>query len=549
MHALRTRFSWNQFANRRSFGGFHWQISPNAEAIFGSSGPDLEGWRRNGRARILKTGLQRTIERIELPGAALIVKTCRVNGPRSWFREVFRGSKARLEFENAQALIARGLPTAEPLAWASAHRLAPGTSILITRCVDAVPLQDFLERQRITLPLALARKLGTTLARMHEAGVAHPDPHPGNLLVTFNDESPTFTLIDVHSLRLGPPLSWSESLQNLVLFNRYFQLRASRTQRLAFWNAYRAGRTFAADQSAEQIRELEQRTTLSNARFWNHRMDRYRKSNRQYRVIGDRSVRGHAVRELPDPFVEWLMNNPDAPFHDPDARVLKDSRTSSVVELAVPTASGLMIAIYKRFNVKSSLHGIKNWFRRSPALRSWDFGQNLLDRGLPTARPLLVLERMRGGLSAEGYLLTERVPDARELSAAVADGPQRAWADSLGRLVRMLHDRQVAHRDLKAPNILMSGSGADATIVLIDLVGVEPGKPVSRAQRVRNLARLNASFVHSPKVTRTDRLRFLRAYLAWGLHGREGWKSWWNEIAAATDAKVARNLRTGRPLA
>ena len=128
-----------------------------------------------------------------------------------------------------------------------------------------------------------------------------------------------------------------------------------------------------------------------------------------------------------------------------------------------------------------------------------------------------------------------RVPEARELAAAVAAGPRRAWFDSLGRLIRQMHEKQVAHRDLKAANILMSGDAP----VLIDLVGVVPGTPVGRRLRMKNLARLNASFLHSPNVTRTDRLRFLRAYLAWGLHGRAGWKDWWNGVARETELKLA----------
>jgi hypothetical protein len=66
---------------------------------------------------------------------------------------------------------------------------------------------------------------------------------------------------------------------------------------------------------------------------------------------------------------------------------------------------------------------------------------------------------------------------------------------------------------------------------------------------VQNLARLHASFLAMPLVTRTDKLRFLRMYLNWALVGRSNWKGWWNEIAAATRAKAARNAKRGRPLA
>ena len=67
-------------------------------------------------------------------------------------------------------------------------------------------------------------------------------------------------------------------------------------------------------------------------------------------------------------------------------------------------------------------------------------------------------------------------------------------------------------------------------------------------RRVRDLARLNASLLRHALLTRADRLRFLRTYLNWGLHGREGWKGWWRDVEKATGRKVLRNLRKGRPL-
>ena len=63
---------------------------------------------------------------------------------------------------------------------------------------------------------------------------------------------------------------------------------------------------------------------------------------------------------------------------------------------------------------------------------------------------------------------------------------------------------------------------------------------------MRNLARLSASFLATPAVTRTVRLRFLLGYLG---RDRASWKTWWKEVAAATRAKVERNRRLGRPLA
>src|SRR5262249_41941968 len=159
------------------------------------------------------------------------------------------------------------------------------------------------------------------------------------------------------------------------------------------------------------------------------------------------------------------------------------------------------------------------------ALRSWVWGHGLLFRCLPTPRPLAVLHRVRHGCPADGYLLVEKVPAAVELHHFVAalemlpSGRGRACLrralDQLGAVIRELHGRRLSHRDLKAPNILVSRPGGDEAALsfwLIDLVGVRcPGR-LSWRRRVRDLARLNASFLESPALTRTDRLRFLRVY-------------------------------------
>ena len=80
-------------------------------------------------------------------------------------------------------------------------------------------------------------------------------------------------------------------------------------------------------------------------------------------------------------------------------------------------------------------------------------------------------------------------------------------------------------------------------------MGVRRHRKLRRARRLQNLARLHASFLCHPALTRTDKLRFLRVYLQLGLLGRERWKGWWRAIAKATQAKVDRNVRSGRPLA
>ena len=188
-------------------------------------------------------------------------------------------------------------------------------------------------------------------------------------------------------------------------------------------------------------------------------------------------------------------------------------------------------------------------------MRSWSLGQGLRERLLPTARPLAVVLRQRGFLTYEAYLLAEKITNAVDLHSHVAhlgsleiknrQASLRARIDQVAKLIRSLHQRQLSHRDLKAVNILLTDSAA----WLIDLVGVWRHHKLPRARRLQNLSRLHASFHDNRALTRTDKLRFLRTYLQWGLFGQQGWKGWWRAVEAATQAKVAQNLRNGRPLA
>ncbi|QDU18860.1 lipopolysaccharide kinase InaA family protein [Urbifossiella limnaea] len=508
--------------------GMKWRLAPGADL---GGAPDLSAWVADGSAVVVKSNPYRTIYRVALPGGAVYVKHLRPRGLRAWLREVVRPPKARLEFENALLLAARGVPTVEPLAWGGPDSAWPGESLLVTRARDsAVPFTDLLEALPARPPAERRRvavALGRFLAQLHDAGVTHPDPHPGNLLV----EGDRFDLLDLHAVRVSAPLTWAEARANLVLFNRWFQLRAGRADRCRFWAAYRAARRVPIERTA--CRQIERATAASNLRFWAARVRDCLGRTRHYpRVRG-----GYAVRDLPADVLTTLDELAAA------GRVLKDSRTSTVTAFALP---GGRRVVLKRVNVRRWFEPLKNLFRPSAVLRSWVAGHALRDRWLPTPRPLAVLHRRRFGLPAEGFLLVEEVPGAVGLAEAVAAGaPLGDLVPRLARTLRLMHDRHVSHRDLKAANLLL-GNGTDP--VFVDLVGVRVGRPVSAAQRAKELARLNASFLASPRVRRADRLRFLRAYLAAGPALGGGWRSWWAAVSRATDAKVAKNRKSGREL-
>src|SRR5262249_30212626 len=145
---------------------------------------------------------------------------------------------------------------------------------------------------------------------------------------------------------------------------------------------------------------------------------------------------------------------------------LKDSRSATVTEMEMQVNGQPRKVIFKRFRVPHWTDPLKALARQTAALRSWVLGQGFRERGLPTARPLAVLHRRSQGLLLEGYLLTEKIENAQDLGEFLLriDNLPREQARhvlrrqivQVARVVRELHRRQLSHRDLKAPNILVS---------------------------------------------------------------------------------------------
>jgi tRNA A-37 threonylcarbamoyl transferase component Bud32 len=553
-------------------GGGRWLVAAGwRDRLLGPDGLRLDEWLAAGQAQVVKDGPHRTVYHVTLPDCDFYVKRNRLMNTRAWLRELVRPAKARIEYDRARAVAAAGIATVTPLAVGrSVAENGPGESYLITLGLQRTEqLDTFLmtilpsfEAQRQTrVRQRIAVALGEFIAAMHDAGVNHADLHPGNLLVRLDEkEAIDLYLIDLHAVRLQAPLDWSASRDNLVILNHWFSMRASRSDRLRFWRSYcrarRSVEVFAFPLSVvlcEFPVDVEARTWESNQCFWRSRDRRCLGANKYFQRVQSGGVRGHAVRDLDSDVLGALLANPDAPFAWPGVTLLKDSRSSTVAEFEIRQNGQPRRVIYKRFRVTAWSDPWLTLLRRSPALRSWLHGHGLRERCLPTPRPLAVLHLYRRGLACEGYLLTEKVADAVDLHGFLAGlsssdrcSVLRRRIDQVARLVRELHRRRLSHRDLKAANVLVSGA---EQLSLIDLVGVSRYQTLARERRVKDLSRLNASFHQSPVLTRTDRLRFLRVYLQWGLFGRHGWKHWWQRIELATAAKVARNTRKGRVLA
>lgn len=511
----------------------------------------LQQWLADGTATVFKHAPHRTIYRIATGTYDIFLKEYRAVALRGWLRELIRSVKARREHAKAEYLAARGISVPKSIGWGMlGSRLSPQASFVVSETLkDARPLSEFLNDLTATAHQDIANSLGEFVAKMHSAGAVHRDFHPGNLMI---DADGQIVLIDLHEVRCHRSCSWQQKRDNLITLNRWFMLRSSRTDRLRFWRAYQRFATLP-DHADAQPQALESATIESNVAFWKTRERRHRSGNRHLRRVSDANYAGWAVNDL-DSAISNQLHQPDDLFSLPSTEMLKEGRSSTVARIRSASPS----MILKRFNMRSWFDPWKNLFRTSPAFHSWMMGHALMDAGLPTARPLAILQKKDRGRPGTGYLLNDDLGEVEDL---------RAFADRLltlsptqrrkllrqrmavvARTLRLFHERHFGHRDLKAANLLTPKDFNDQRVWFVDLVGVQRRRPNAKAQ-IRDLSRLLVSFLSYPTLTRSDRLRFLRDYMAWNLHGKTGWKTWWRQLSELAQTKVARNLRVGRPLA
>ena len=583
-----------------SVAGFRWSLTPDLQArLIDERGLRLPEWLQAGQARIVKHGPHRIVYRVELPGLCFYVKHNFVHDQRAWLRHLVRPSKARTEFDRAVAATERGIPTIAPLALAEQEkRVGSGESILITQSLEGcIPLHFFLagvlptfaEPRASLLRQQLAVELGRLVARIHDAGILHHDLHAANLLVRLGtDDRIELFVIDLLAVRLGPPLDWHRSRDNLVTINCWFTFHVNRADRLRFWKAYFEARKLGAWQRdaygtkhyTRGLVEIEELSWQRNLRFWQRRDKRCLVNNRYYRKVKAPGVVGHAVTEIAANDLAELTRDPDAPVSPgpggarPEGIALRDRDRNGLPS--------------QRPDAPRHLQAFPCHVAQGPArvAGAADAGHTVVDpgTGLPGAR-FADGPAVRGAASQEDGpvprgLSADREHFPRDRFTRIFAQPRRRpasappWLPASGDRAacalhhsRALHQRQLSHRDLKAANILVRRWNAppaepsiysqdiqnllympESSVWLIDLVGVDGFLALSQGRRVQNLSLFERSFHDNPIVTRTDRLRFLLTYLNCGAFGRCDWKSWWRQIERATRKKVRRNQRRGKLL-
>ena len=388
-------------------GDVGWWVRPEWERrLLGADGLRLEEWRQQGRLRVVKTGPHRVVYRVDLAEGSVFVKHFLVPSWRSMIRQWLRRGKGRNEGIRTRYLDGIGVPTITPIALGEQRKrkFLLENYLITSEIAGALPLNEFVENRLPALPeprrtrirQALAEALAIMTARLHHAGFVHQDFHPGNILVRLEDDDrPELAMIDLDALRVCPKVTWAIAQRNLALLNHYFWLRSNRSDRQRFFVHYLHARTVVPPDPESLARGIERSTRSWAEKLWRHWGKRCSRTNKYFKKREGPYTRAISVRDLDIAEVKSLLIDPDAPFKRPGTTIIKDSRTTTVAETIMKVGGRAVPVIYKRFNRKKWLDPFLTWFRPSRAWQSWQAGQHMLSRAVPTPRNLAIILRFR----------------------------------------------------------------------------------------------------------------------------------------------------------
>ncbi|MDR1648111.1 MAG: hypothetical protein LBR88_08780 [Zoogloeaceae bacterium] len=416
------------------------------------------------------------------------------------FAKLLVGSKAERQYTRECAGAARLAECAQaaPHALATPRLLTQGFVsgvggwLLFEWLEDAESLSSRWQ----TAPTAAARDhlLGMALracAALYRQGVWQADPHPDNLLFVQN----RLYLIDGGDIRMeAAPLPIKRQLDNLGLF--FAQLPEIADDALPALLA--ASALFSTPLTATQTQSLQ--NARAKARHWRMRdlLDKCFRDCSLFvaRPQGWRGMFGRILARRDA--AEWLtplLANPDALLQH--GLIYKNGGSATVARIE---CAGHALVV-KRYNVKRFWRGLRRCWRLSRAARSWREAHRLLALGIPTARPLALIERRFFWLTGTAWFIAEHLPGENLVARLAHHGGHLPSAEqtALENLLAALARENISHGDLKGHNLILQEAEDEKQAkqwALIDLDAMRQHRFACTFRRAhaRDCARLQRNF-------------------------------------------------------
>jgi hypothetical protein len=236
------------------------------------------------------------------------------------------------------------------------------------------------------------------------------------------------------------------------------------------------------------------------------------KESTEFTLQKEKGIRTFRRRDFPMDRLERVMeNHRDLVRKKPSCLV----KHSPEVIVSILNDAGEKICL-KQFCYPHVWGRLKEHLRRSKGLKSWIAANGMRSRGLPTLKPLALVERKSWLGIVESTLFMEALTTDLEMDRYLLKGfadlnQKRLFIKTFAHWLGGLHKMSLYHRDMKTCNILVSEKEETWNFHLLDFEDIRMNEKVNRKKLFRNFLQLNTS---TPKVmTKVDRYRFFKAYL------------------------------------
>lgn len=216
----------------------------------------------------------------------------------------------------------------------------------------------------------------------------------------------------------------------------------------------------------------------------------------------------------------WGERNVSVEVPDLEVEVQRISDPASALEtvhwgrnylysVEIDTTGRVLPAVVKLFRNQGWRRQLERRLRGSKAARSWRMALALVDAGIDTPEPLLLIESERAdgpslyvSRQLEGFIEARYVFRALDQGSFDTEFPEltaEGFVEAIAGCARRLHDAGFWHRDFSIGNLLLLPASADGrpmSVYLVDLNRMRAKRRLSLSRRTRDLCRLGFSRRH-----------------------------------------------------
>jgi len=429
---------------------------------------------------------------------------------KGWFESLkylFLPSKARKEWFIAHQLQRRNLAIPRPLGWMEKiHQGIVQESYYLSEAIGSgISLIEDSAKLGDRFPLI---ELAKAVKKIHNAGLFHKDLHAGNFLW----DGGSIFLTDLHSAKILRALSLSQRLWNLsLLFHSLRSIWGDKDQS-KFMEAYFEGERYYLQRQRGYLQKIHAWMERLQRRQWQSRTKRCVKESTEFSLQKGKGVCYYHRRDFPLEILKKRVEEHLRLISDNPSKLVKSSPGVTVSILGNERRK-LSVKKYCSLEIWDIF---KEHFRRSKGLKAWIAGNGLRARGIPSLRPLGLVEKRDWLGLRESSFLMEALEGDEELDRYILRNlrdfkERRRFITAFVQWLSQCHKMAVYHLDMKTCNIMVSKDGGTWNFHLLDLEDLLLDKKVRGKELFKTFLQLNTS---TPKIiTTTDRFRFFGAYL------------------------------------